>query len=279
MNDAPTPPDPIVSVLMPVHDNARYLAEAVQSVLDQTFRSWELIAIDDGSSDGSLSILEQFASRDARVRVLSNGDNRGIVATRNRAFQEAHPRSHYFAILDSDDVCMPGRLQAQVAFLDSHPDHALVGGQTLIIDEDSRVVGRRDYPTDRAALLRVLTRYNPIAQPTAMLRRSAIHDVGVYDPRYPRCQDYDLWLRLASRYAIANLPEDTLKYRISQTQGKSRHLRETLRYTLRIQRRWLWHPRFRSLSNILYHAAQYALLLLPERLVLGLFKAVTYRHV
>lgn len=276
---APTATElPLVSVVMPVHDNAPYLGEAVQSVLDQDYPRFELVAVDDGSNDDSLSILRDFAARDARVRVFANGDNRGIVATRNRAFEEASPDSPYFAILDSDDVCLPGRLRAQVAFLEAHPDHALVGGQTLIIDDQSRVTGRRDYPTDHHALMRVLTRYNPLAQPTVTLRRSALAAVGAYDPRYARCQDYDLWLRMAARFKLANLPEDTLKYRISRTQGKRQHLRETVKNTLAIQRRWLWHPRFRSARNTVYHAAQHGLLLLPESLVLGLFKAVTYRR-
>ena len=122
-----------------------------------------------------------------------------------------------------------------------------------------------------------ITRYNPIAQPAAMIRRAALAEVGRYDERYPRCQDYDLWLRLADRFKVANLASDTIKYRISETQGKRVKLRDSLRFTLQIQRPWLFRPRFFRAFNVLYWCAQHALLLLPEPFVLGLFKYVTYR--
>lgn len=268
---------PLVSVVMPVYNNRRYLAEAVDSVLSQTLESLELVVVDDASTDGSWELLLQYAARDARVRAFRNEQNMKIVATRNRAFREANPASRYFAVLDSDDVCLPDRLRAQVAFLDAHPDHALVGGQTRIIDENSRVTGHRSYPTDHDAIVAVITRYNPIAQPTAMIRRSALDDVGVYDERYPRCQDYDLWLRLAARFKVANLPQDTLDYRISETQGKKQHMRASLRHTIDIQRRWLLEPAFFRPLNVAYWGLEHALLLAPEPVVIGLFKIMTYR--
>lgn len=270
-------PPPRVSVVMPVHDNRRYVGEAIDSVLGQTLQDFELIAIDDGSTDGSWEVLQDYAARDPRVRIFRNEENLSIVPTRNRAFREAHPASEYFAVLDSDDVCLPDRLRAQVAFLDAHRGHAVVGGQTRIIDEHSRVTGHRSYPTDHEAIMRVITRYNPIAQPTAMIRRSALDEVGVYDERYPRCQDYDLWLRMAARFEIANLPEDTLDYRISETQGKKRHMRATLRHTIDIQRRFLLKPGFFRPLNVAYWCAEHALLVAPEPAVMALFKAVTYR--
>jgi glycosyltransferase involved in cell wall biosynthesis len=269
--------EPLVSVVMPVHDARRYLREAVESVLEQTHRNLELVAVDDGSSDGSFELLQKLSATDARLRPLRNPRNLGIVKTRNRAFAEASAEARYFAVFDSDDVCMPERIAHQVAFLEAHPDHAVVGGNTLIIDEQSQVVGERVYPRSDAEIRRVITRYNPIAQPTVMIRRSALDAVGRYDERYPRCQDYDLWLRMADRFKVANLAEHTLKYRISATQGKITHLKDTLRYTIDIQRRWLFDPRFFRPQNVAYWAAEHALLALPDRLTLALFKRVTYR--
>jgi glycosyltransferase involved in cell wall biosynthesis len=266
---------PFVSVLMPVYNAGRFLREAVDSVLAQTYPAFELIAIDDASTDGSYAVLQDYAARDSRVRVFRQPQNLGIVAARNRAFAEARPDATYYAILDSDDVALPERLQKQVAFLEAHADHALVGGHTEIIDERSQPVGIRHYPTDYAAICRTITRYNPIAQPAVMLRRSML-EPAPYHAGFPRCQDYELWLRLASEHPVANLDCPVLRYRVSPTQGKRTHLRQTLALTLKLQRRWLLHPRFRSAFNLAYVAAEHGLLLLPEPWVLALFKRVTY---
>ena len=99
----------------------------------------------------------------------------------------------------------------------------------------------------------------------------------MYDPRYPRCQDYDLWLRIAERFEVANLDAVVLQYRVSTTQGKTTHLKDSLRYTVAIQRRWLLHRRFFNPVNGLYWAAEHALLALPDPVVLQLFKRVAYR--
>jgi len=276
-NPALTEP-PLVSVLMPVYNVEAFLGEALESVLAQTYSRFELVVVDDGSTDGSWAIAAAAAARDTRVRLLRNEHNRGIVATRNRAFAEADKASRYFAIMDSDDISLPERLAHQVAFLEAHPDHALVGGANLIIDEHGTEVGRRMYPCSHEAITAVITRYNPISQPTVMIRRSALSAVGTYDPRYPRCEDYDLWLRLASHFKVANLPEFTLKYRLSRRQEKSTHLKDLLRFTLQIQRRWLLEPAFFRPGNVLFWCAEHALLPLPEPFILRLFKRLTYRR-
>jgi glycosyltransferase involved in cell wall biosynthesis len=265
-----------VSVLMPVYNAARYLREAVESVLAQSHGALELVAIDDASSDGSYELLQEYAQRDPRVRVFRQPHNQGIVAARNRAFREASLEAELYAILDADDVCEPDRLAQQVEFLRTHPEHALVGGHTLIIDEASQLIGIRRYPTDYASICKTITRYNPIAQPAVMLRRSMLPSSEPYDAGYPRCQDYALWLQLAAAHPIANLDRPILRYRVSQTQGKRTELRKTLALTIELQRKWLLHPRFLNPFNVAYVAAEHALLLMPESLVLALFKRVTY---
>jgi glycosyltransferase involved in cell wall biosynthesis len=272
-------PEPRVTIAMPVHNARAYLREALDSVLTQTFPDWELIAVDDASSDDSWAILTEYAARDPRVRPLRQPAHAGIVAARNRAFAEASPTSTYLAILDADDAALPDRLDAQVAFMDRHPDHALVGGHTLIIDERSRKLGIRRYPLQYREICAVIARYNPFAQSAVLLRRSLLAQVGSYDPTFPRCQDYDLWLRTASRFPVANLDQPVIRYRISAAQGKSTHLRQTLQLTLQLQRRWLWHPRFFSPRNAAYVALEHALPLLPDAAILALFKRVTYQPV
>ena len=267
---------PFVSVVMPVFNAGRFLGEALDSVLAQTYPDFELVIVDDASNDGSYELLQAYAARDPRVRVFRQPSNQGIVAARNRAFREARSDSRYFAILDADDVALPDRLARQVAYLEAHPDHALVGGQTLIIDAQGRPLGIRHYPRSYAEICAVITRFNPIAQPAVMLRRSVIEQTGGYSAEFPRCQDYELWLRVAAEHPIANLAEPVIRYRISDTQGKRTHLRQTLALTLTLQRRWLFHPKYARPFNLAYVAAEHLLMLVPEPLVLALFKRVTY---
>jgi glycosyltransferase involved in cell wall biosynthesis len=213
------------------------------------------------------------------VRALRNAQNLGTVATRNRGLSAIDPQAAYVAVMDADDVALPERLERQVAFLEAHPEHAAVGSQIVVIDEQGRPLGERRYPVDADEVVRVIGRYNPIAHPAATIRRSVLDAVGGYDPRYPRCQDYDLWLRIADRWPLANLDEPLLRYRISSGQAKQKHLRQSLRLTIEIQRKWLLHPRFRSATNLAYFAAEHALLLLPERWVMGLFTRLSYASV
>jgi glycosyltransferase involved in cell wall biosynthesis len=269
-------PEPRVTIAMPVHNASAYLREALDSVLAQSYPHWELVCIDDASRDDSWQILSEYAARDPRVRPFKQPGHAGIVAARNRAIDEADPESTYLAILDADDVALPDRLEAQVRFLESHPDHAMVGGHTIIIDEQSRELGIRRYPSDYRAICGVIARFNPFAQSAVTLRRSMLREIGHYDPAFPRCQDYDLWLRTASRFPVANLDQAVIRYRVSSAQGKVTHLRLTLRLTLQLQRRWLWHPRFFRLQNAAYVAAEHALPVLPDAAILALFKRVTY---
>jgi glycosyltransferase involved in cell wall biosynthesis len=269
---------PLVSVVMPAYNAERFLRQAIESVLAQTYTNFELVVIDDGSSDGSWAIMQELAARDTRVRAFRNERNLGIVRTRNRLFAESSPASEYFAVLDGDDVCLPERLALQVAFLQAHADHALVGGNLRVIDEYGVEVGVRRYPSSHEAIMRVITRYNPIAQPASMFRRSAVQAVGEYDERYARCQDYELWLRMAERFKLANLDAFVIEYRVSATQGKSVQLRESLAYTIDIQRRWLFRRQFFRPFNVLYWGAEHALMLLPDALVLGAFKHIAYKR-
>lgn len=275
--NATMPSEPRISVVMPVYNAARYLRSAIESVLAQTYPHFELVLVDDGSTDASLAIAEEYARADPRIRIVRNPRNLGVVQARNRALAEADPASTYLAVFDSDDICLPNRLRMQVDFLEAHPDHAAVGGHTLVIDEDGGEIGARRYPATHAEIVRVITRYSPIAHPTAMIRRTALEAVGGYRAEYPRCHDYDLWLRMASQFKIANIDAFTLKYRISRTQGKRLHLRQSLKLTLELQRQWMLHRPFFNPLNIACWGAEHLLLLLPEAVVLDLFMRATYR--
>jgi glycosyltransferase involved in cell wall biosynthesis len=194
---------------MPVRNGARWLREAVDSVLDQQFRDLELIIIDDGSEDDTVGLLDQCA-RDDRVRVLHQPP-RGIVAALNLGIAEA--RAPYLARLDADDVARPDRLALQLAFMEGHGHVNLVGSAAQLIDERGAVIGRIAPPIDPGKLARHLRRGNPIVHSSVMMRADKVRRSGGYRKAFGAAEDYDLWLRLAENGGIANLPERLVSLR------------------------------------------------------------------
>ena len=206
-------PHPQVSVLMSVHNASAFLPAAIDSILAQTFSDFELIVVDDGSSDNSGVLLDQYAARDGRVRTIRR-PNRGLTRSLNEA--AARARGILLARMDGDDLSMPDRLARQVAHLGRHSDCVTVGGQGLFIDQDGWPVGPWRVPIEHDAIDRQhLAGFGGgIIHPAAMIRREAFERVGGYDEAIPAAQDYDLWLRLAEVGRLANLPDVVLQYRL-----------------------------------------------------------------
>ncbi len=197
---------PLVSVLLSVHDGGGALAPAMGSLLAQDLAGFEVVAVDDGSSDGSGEALEEYARRDARVKVLRNQRNIGLTRSLNRAF--AASSGELIARQDADDLSEPGRLAAQAAFLASQPGVGLLGGAVRVIDAKGRpgpVVG---YPVSDTAIRCHLPFGNPFCHSAVMFRRSLIPPgQAPYDQEMAYSQDYELWGRLLEGTRGANLPQ------------------------------------------------------------------------
>ena len=188
---------PRVSVVLPVFNGERYLAEAIESVLDQSLQDLELVIVDDGSTDRSRAIVEHFAALDGRVRLLINEINQGLATTLNRGWREAH--APYIARLDADDIALPERLSLQVAFLDSNPAVAVVGGASIRIDEAGHRGAAMLFPTTDRGIRATLTRRCCIPHSGAVIRKSVLEQVGGY--RLGEAEDFDLWLRVCRSLA------------------------------------------------------------------------------
>lgn len=207
---------PRVSVILPVFNFERFVAEAVDSILGQTFPAFELIVIDDGSTDGSPAILADRAASDSRVRLVSR-PNRGLTHTLNEGVSLA--RANYVAIMNADDIALPARLEKQVTFLDTHPAVAAVGTATRMFAERGTRKVDAVMMVEPEALRSLLQSTSPFAHPTVMFRRQAVVDVGLYRPSLEPAEDYDLWLRLAERFDLANLGVPLLEYRLHAGQS------------------------------------------------------------
>jgi glycosyltransferase involved in cell wall biosynthesis len=215
---------PRITVAMSVHDNAATVSAAIESILAQTFGDFEFLIVDDGSRDGSGAIIDRFAAADARVRAIHQ-PNAGLIASLNRLVAEA--RGDLIARMDGDDIALPERFARQVAFLDAHPDHGVVGTNTHEIDEADRVTECTDFhPLTHDGVLAALERGSPMAHSSVMMRTDVVRRAGGYRAAYRHCEDYDLWLRLSTQTRLANLPDRLLLYRRSTSQVSVRHVVE-----------------------------------------------------
>jgi hypothetical protein len=199
-----------VSVAMPVRDGGPWVREAVDSVLAQDFGAFELIAVDDGSTDDTPAILAEAAARDARVRVL-RPQGRGLVAALTCAVAAA--QGDYLARLDADDVAAPGRLGRQLAVMEARPALGLLGSWADKIDRHGAPIGRLTPETDPHELVALLARTNPFIHSSLMLRTDLVRRLGGYRAAFEAAEDYDLWLRIAEVAEVANLPEPLIRYR------------------------------------------------------------------
>lgn len=201
---------PKISVILPVYNGQDYLEAAVASVLSQSFGDFELLIINDGSSDNSASIVEKMG--DPRIRFFQQ-TNRGLAATLNRAISLA--RGEYIARQDQDDVYLPARLQKQVEFLDTHPDVGMVGTSAEIFAGNERTTRFLRHPTDNASIKLELLFSNCFVHSSIMIRRAVFNDVGGYSEDKTRQppEDYELWSRVMKKYKLANLPEALTAYR------------------------------------------------------------------
>lgn len=211
-----------ISVAMSVFNNERHLPAAIESILAQSIADFEFLIVDDGSTDGSGAIIDDFAARDGRIRVFHQ-ENRGLVRSLNRLIEEA--RAPLLARMDGDDIAFPERFERQVAFLDRHPDHGVLGTYTDQIDEDGRRWSNDlRLPLDHVSLVAAIEQRSPLYHSSVMMRRDVVRAAGGYRIAYAHCEDYDLWLRLSAQTRIANLPDRLMLYRHSPGQVSSRHL-------------------------------------------------------
>ena len=226
------PAAPRVTVLLPVYEAERFLAEAVESILAQTLRDFELLALDDGSRDGSAAILDRYASLDPRVRVVRR-PHTGLVATLNAGLALA--RGELIARMDADDVALPQRLERQAETLDRDPGLVCIGGSYEVIDARGRridvVQPLCDFEPILAALLAGVS---ALCHATAMYRRRAVIAAGSYDASARLAEDYDHWLRLAETGRLANLPEKVLRVRHHERSESERQHAHQLEQTRRI---------------------------------------------
>jgi len=193
---------PRVTVLMPVYNASEFLREAVDSILKQSFSDFEFLIIDDGSTDGSQSLIHSY--HDSRIRFDQNEKNIGVAKTLNRGLDLA--RGEYIARMDADDISLPRRLEKQIHFMDKNPEIGVSGTWIRLFGDQPRVVAR--CPNGASIIKAYMLFDNALYHPTVIMRRDMIKKYNLrYDSHFNRTEDYDLWLRASNHFSLGNLPE------------------------------------------------------------------------
>ncbi len=203
-------PAPLVTVLMPVFNCEAYVGEAIESILNQSFRDFEFIVINDGSTDRSGDILARYERMDERVKVYHQ-ENRGIISSLNRGCDLA--RGRYIARMDADDISLAERLAKQVRYMEAHPEIGVLGTWIEYVDENGSSQGNWCMPTMPALIDWSLFFGSCLAHPSVMMRRDVVEQLGFYRPEALHIEDYDLWVRASGVTRIANIPEILLQRR------------------------------------------------------------------
>ena len=233
--------EPVVSIVLPVYNGEEFLAEAIESVLAQTFADFELIMIDDGSTDGSQQILHEYERRDSRVRVVVR-ENRGLATTLNDSIDLAC--GVWIARMDQDDIALPQRLEHQLEWLERTGADIAGSWVRRFGTSDKRVVKLRQ--TDEAIKMEMLF-CSPFAHPAVMMRAALVKRLR-YDPAWEKAEDYDLWVRAAETgWRMTNVPEVLLLYRVHSAQISTKTSKRQQQQGEEIQRRY-WEFVFHSLQ-------------------------------
>lgn len=203
---------PLISIILPVYNSSAYLQQALDSVLSQTYSNWELITINDASTDHSLNILNSYAKKSSKIKVFSHTPNQGIAHTLNKALK--HAQGQYIARMDADDIMLPNRLQKQLKYLLKHPETIVIGGQCQLIDTQGKTIGKKTFPTSHQQIYQLAFIRSPLQHPAIMINTTLLpKNFSWYHSDQVPAEDLDLYFRLFQYGKTANLPDTIIKYR------------------------------------------------------------------
>ncbi|MEM8523937.1 MAG: glycosyltransferase family A protein [Bacteroidota bacterium] len=200
---------PLISVLTPAYNREKYIGEAIESVQAQAIADWEIIIVDDGSTDKTIEIVRAYQAEDQRIILLQNPQNLGISATRNHGLRQI--KGKYVAMLDSDDVFLPNKFQRQIEFLEAHPEIGVLGTWAQHIGRSNR----QFTPEELDGQLRARSLYRcPLVHSSTIIRTSVIEAGNIrYNENYPASNDYDFWVKALPYAKFHNLQEHLVQYR------------------------------------------------------------------
>ena len=261
-----------ISVILPVYNSCKFLRDCLNSIIKQTFRNFEVIAVDDGSTDGSLNILEEYLRTDNRFKIYRNKRNLGVSRTSNRAIKFA--KACILARMDADDVMHPQRLQLQYDFLQKNPEYVMVGAQVRIVDEDGRFIRYKKFPTQHEQIIKLMYNAVPLQQPTIMINRNRVpQDFKWYDERLSTAEDVDLYFRLLQYGKFRNLNQVLHDYREHRGALSKEDPKQTFKLTYQIRKKaqsqYGYRPSF--LHKVILEFQRILIYMLPNKYIYPIY--------
>lgn len=225
---------PLVAVLMTVHNSEKTVGEAIESILNQSYKNLEVILVDDASTDSTPKILKSYGKKYQHIRVITLTKNVGPTLAANPGLRST--KGSYIARMDADDLAYPDRIEKQVAFLEKNPRVVILGGQCSLINDDGEIVGEKRFPTRHEEILRAFSYRNPIQHPASMINRKLVPERYLkYDNTYPLADDLDFYLKLSQFGRFANLSSKILFYRNSFQSHSLKNIKKTFFHTLGVR--------------------------------------------
>lgn len=266
--------NPQVSVIMPAYNVEKYIVEAIESILEQSFKDFEFIIIDDCSTDSTWEIIQRYAKQDDRISAVKNEQNLGIAGNRNKGLSLAHGK--YIVWQDSDDISLPQRIEKQYLFMESHSEVGIIGGFLQFFSDDGHSSGIRKYCENDMDLRKKIFRYSPVAQPASMIRKQCLDEIGEYNLKYPPAEDIDMSFRIGMKYKFANLQEIVLKYREHPNSATFTRLKKIELSTMEIRKKYSNGAGYRmTLLDIVYNILQFiSIFIIPPRVKIWLFDKI-----
>lgn len=250
---------PLISVVMPAYNAQKYLSGAIESILNQTFKKFELIIVNDASTDRTLSIIKSYSGKDPRILIINNAKQLDIAGSLNKGISKAS--SNIIARMDADDISFPNRLELQYKLINRSKKIAAVGANIVVMDPEEKDIATRTYPETSKELKACLFKYSPFAHPVVMFRKKIFEEVGKYNPKYSPTEDLDLWFRIGRKHEFRSVPQLLLRYRLSEKSSSHSIIRdlEILVFKIRLDAvtKYGYRP---SAFDIFYNLLQFATL-------------------
>jgi len=263
---------PLVSVIMPAYNAEKYIGEAIESILNQTFKDFEFIILDDCSTDKTWEIIQDYAKKDERIIAVRNEKNLNIALNRNKGVEMS--KGKYIVWADADDISKPERIEKLVNYMESHPEVGICGSNFQSFS-GNKLMDTREFFEEDNLLRKNIFKFSPVAQPTAIVRRECFNKVGKYNPSYPPAEDIDFSFRVGEFFKFGNIPEVLLMYREHPNSATYTRTRKQIASTLEVRSKYLksdfYNP---NLLDYIAYGTTWIFQFLPSKFVISSFKLI-----